>query len=599
MWDNMAEKVKDEAKEVKNAHLRKVLADQSIDADYVELVQGYAPRRVNGEVMKGRSPYARFYKDRKSNKRVMEVGILPHCDTLGRKIDCRWIPSGNKYYSGINLFSAIVDGDQIKVTALSDQPHGAKKNDWVSWAPQLFLDGIEQLHTEPTLLTTDPINAGYHDNTIEWDYGICKRRIRIIEGRIREKWVFDSNPNGEVRIKHNHTGNYGLRLLTCKISDDEELVPSSVFDGAEYPFEVMASPETFYPDPDAENTSVDGFVRQGYYDVGSGVSWATIRGEAGQSSDDSSAIMVLFQTVADSVDGQWRLLDRCIVLFDTSGLPNDATVTGATLSIYGSSKGDTLSITPNVNVYKSTPFANTALQADDFVDIGTIALCATPITYAGWDTAGYNDFALTDVDTDDFGYISLTGITKLGARNANYDVSGDAPVWGENLLSGIIGESADQGNTTNDPKLVVTYTTPTNYNINSAVSVGVVVTASRVRNRTIASAVYVGIVASASRSLAISRASSVIVGIVASASRSRNTTRASSVIVGVVATAARTRAYIRTASVITGILVTAKGWPGFIRFTLRPRVLTFALKAREFAYTLKSRVFTFTLKEGK
>ena len=185
---------------------------------------------------------------------------------------------------------------------------------------------------------------------------------------------------------------------------------------------------------------------------------------------------------------------------------------------------------------------------------------------------------------------------------------------------------------------IVSFITPSvNYDINSAVIVGIVAsasrtlafdrnssvisgivaTASRVRNRTIASAVYVGIaasasvvkgavksatvvvgiVASASRSLAISRASSVIVGIVASASRSRNTARASSVIVGVVAMASKVAAYIRTASVITGILVTANGWPGFIRFTLKPRVFTFVLKAREFALTLKDRAFSFTLKE--
>ena len=136
---------------IKDTHLIDLLKKQGIDKDYVELSQDYAPRSLGKE----HSPYARFYKDRKSNKKVMVVSILPHVTADGHKIECGWLPIGNKYHSKINLFKAIVRGRQIKVTTLSDQPDGRKKNDSVTWNPQLFLNGIEQSHGNVTLLQMD------------------------------------------------------------------------------------------------------------------------------------------------------------------------------------------------------------------------------------------------------------------------------------------------------------------------------------------------------------------------------------------------------------------------------------------------------------
>jgi len=452
------QKVTDPAKRVNDAYLAKVLAKQGIDKDYVELWHDYAPRSKGKEY----SPYARFYKDRKSNKMVMVVSILPHVDTLGHKLDCRWILSRGKYYSGINLFSAIVEGSQVKLTTLSDQPTGAKKNDWVKWEPQLFLNGIEQLHTGATLLATDPINAGYHDNTLEWDYGICKRRIRIFEGRLRERWIFTSNPNGEVRIKHNQTGNFKLKFGEYKINDDEELVPAEVFNQAEYPLEVGAT-ATYYPDPDVENTSVDGWVG-----IDSTTStWQSIVGLAGTGFNDTNDRDNIMLIKSSATTDRWQELRRGFLLFDTSGLPDNAEIGVVTLSINGGLyKADDLSITPDANIYSSSPFSNTALQADDFGDVGTTPF-STPISYANWVTDSYNDFVLNDagkaVDTQ----LNRQGVSKYSLRNANYDVAEEldpgnhAPNWSSSAESRIQAYFAEQGNDTDkDPKLVVTYTSP-------------------------------------------------------------------------------------------------------------------------------------------
>ena len=440
-----------------DAHVAGLLTKQGLNKDGFELLHDYAPRSRGKE----HSPYARFYKDRKSNKRVMVVSILPHVTADGHKIECGWIRTDGKYLSKTNLFSAIVDGTQIKVTALSDQPSGSKQGDFVQWNPQLYLDNVEQTRGKPTLLTTDPINADYSENTLEWDYGICKRRIRIIEGRIRERWVFTSNPHGEVKIKHNHTGALTLKMGVFKISDDVELVPASVFGRAQYPFEVAASPETFYPDPHVESTSVDGAVLYQQNNT----AWSTLRNGAGSGVDDDQANgeIIKFTTGTTLFYNIWR----SIFLFDTSGLPDDAAISAATFSVRGYYKDDFNSATPDINVYKSTPFSNIALQADDYVDIGTVALSSV-ITYGSWNTAGYNDFALNDVDTDDFGYIKKTAgdpITKLGCRNANYDVAlTTPPSGGSDKTSRLNGYFSEQGGGS-QPKLVVTYTEITNVEI--------------------------------------------------------------------------------------------------------------------------------------
>lgn len=459
------QKVTDPAKRVTDAHFRNTLCKQGIDADYVELIQDYASRRVNGKVVKRRSPYARFYKDRKSNKIVMEVSILPHVKAMGRKIECGWLFAKNKYYSKANLFSAIVDGRQIKVTCLSDQPHEAKKGDQVAWNPQLYLNNIEQTCGKTRLLTADPINAGYFENILEWDYGICKRRIRIIEGRIRERWVFTANPNGEVGIKHNRTGVLKFKSGEYWINDDEELVPASVFDEAEYPFEVMASPETFYPDPHDEVSSVDG--RMKHLDL-NGLSWVNIIAGAGTGADDDATRLEPVYWRCDGNANTWDNLYRSITVFDTSGLPDTCVVSAAVLSLCGYQKVDPRGDTPAVTIYSADPASNIAIAAGDFDSLGTEALAAD-IGYANWATDGYNDFTLNDVNSDGFAtnadgtYISKTGVSRFGFRETKYDVGPGTPGWVAGSTTYMTCYSADQGNTTSDPKLVITYYVPQTY----------------------------------------------------------------------------------------------------------------------------------------
>lgn len=454
------DKVTDPAKIVTDPVMLSALAKQGIDKDYVEFIQDYAPRSLGKE----HSPYAKFYRSLKSNKKFMVVSGLPMVKPDGTKIEVGWLYAEGKYYSKPNLFSAIIEGTQVQVTVLSDQPTGVKENDRAVWQPQLFLNNIEQfpISSEPTLLKTDPVNPNYHQNVLEWDYGICKRRIRIIEGRFRERWLFVLNPNSEVKIRHNFQGDYrpkvgiardavGNPLAVQVVNNDEEIIPVSEFARKDivYPVEIGAE-ATYYPDADPETSSVDGRVQRSASET-----WAVIRVGAGTDVYPSAALYNGSLISAAPTTNLFDVLTRSIMLFDTSGLPDNAIISAATLSVYGLMKTDALNISPDINVYSSNPASNTDLIAADFTTLGSTAF-ATAITYANWSLVGYNDFTL---NTSGIAAISKINVSKFGLRNANYDVSGDTVPWVVDAEAYTLGYFAEQG-TVYKPKLVVTYTVP-------------------------------------------------------------------------------------------------------------------------------------------
>ena len=181
-------KVIDLDKVVTDENLIRELTRQGIDKDFVEFTQDYAPRSLGKE----HSPYAKFYRDLKSGKKFMVASGLPMVNPENQKLLPIWVPIAGNFKQETNLFDAITDRLTVTITCLTDQPTGIKKHDQTIWRPQLFLDGIEvkPVSDYPILLEIDPVNAGYQYNTLQWDYGVCKRRIRLIEGRLRERWIF-------------------------------------------------------------------------------------------------------------------------------------------------------------------------------------------------------------------------------------------------------------------------------------------------------------------------------------------------------------------------------------------------------------------------
>jgi hypothetical protein len=422
------------------------LAGQGIGAESVGLQRDYAPRSRG----KGYSPYARTFADNISGKYFSLISALPMVDAYGQGHELAWSDKNGVIESGNNIFHSQIDKGIVRLIALSDQPCGTRKDDEVSFHPQLFIGGAEVKPVSDTpKLINDPLNENYAYNTLEWDYGVCFRRIRLIEGRFLGSWIFTVPPKSDVTIKYNQTGVFRIKLQYAK-DTDTEYIPASYFSEAkEWPV-VISDSATFYPDADPETSSVDGHA----YSYLSNATWSEVRNGAGDYAYDSSAYLMATQYGSTSTTDRWRRIARAIILFDTSTLGSGANISAATLSLDGYTKSDDNSWAPNVNIYSSAPVSNTAVVAGDFDSLGLTAYCDTPITYAGWNTSGYNDFVL---NASGLAAINKTGVSKFGTRGANYDVADTPPAWGDTKTAYIWASSVEHG-AGYQPKLVVTYT---------------------------------------------------------------------------------------------------------------------------------------------
>jgi len=351
----------------------------------------------------------------------MVASGLPKVTPSGDRIEVGWFLKDGIYYSKANMFLAEVEGDQITV-------------DDVVWSPQLFLDGKEIKGKKVVLLDIDPTNENYYQNTLEWDYGICKRRLRVIEGRIREKWVFDKDPEGEVTIKHNHTGK--LRLGGFAIDDDTELVPADYFKNPEdgYPVEIGASPETFYSE------AGDGRIYSEDAD------YATARGAVTGDNCDTAGD---YLNTANNLTGTptYRVY-RSFMYFDTSGLPDTCTITAVTLGLYGYSANETDAGQSDLQLYEGTQA--TPLTTADFDAFNATALSDD---FTNWEYAlATDDYNTITLNASGRGIISKTGTTKFCLR-VKGDVDGDTPTGANNQVP----YASDKG-VGYKPRLIVTYT---------------------------------------------------------------------------------------------------------------------------------------------
>ena len=209
---------------------------------------------------------------------------------------------------------------------------------------------------------------------------------------------------------------------------------------------------TAYPDAHVESATVDGYVTRENLDE----TFTTLRNGAGNASGDADTSALFCGVTSSTTLNQFATIVRSIFLFDTSGIDDLSTVTAAVLSLAGTSQADTFTVpaAPDIDIYASTPASNTALANADYAQIGTVSQTGSPITYAGFNTSGYNDFTF---DATGRGNVSKTSISKFGARNANYDVANSAPTWSSGKVARFVGSFADVTGTTSDPKLVVTY----------------------------------------------------------------------------------------------------------------------------------------------
>lgn len=208
---------------------------------------------------------------------------------------------------------------------------------------------------------------------------------------------------------------------------------------------------TVYPDAGSGGTSVDGTVGR---DIDpSGENWSTIRAGAGNFTNKTGTTNQLYYIVGQGV-ASYKVLARGIATFDTSPLTAGATVTAATLSFYGSVVRTDWG-SPAVNIVVATPAADNDLVNADFSQLGTTTF-STAITAASFSTSAYNDFVL---NASGLANIDKTGVSCFGTRESTWDITGTDPLVVSNGdIDKVEAYNADNAGTTNDPKLVITYT---------------------------------------------------------------------------------------------------------------------------------------------
>ncbi|MDD4939582.1 MAG: hypothetical protein PHE18_01985 [Candidatus Omnitrophica bacterium] len=427
----------DHKKKVTDPELLRELERQGIDKDYVELFQDYAPGGPGQ-----RSKFARFYRDLRSGKHFMVTDGLPRVDDRGNKIEAGWKEvSPGRFRSKANVFLALVDANRVDLTVL-DRTDLAKPGDRLIFSPQLLLDGKEvPVSGGAKLLPVDAVNANYKENVLEWDYGIARRRLRLIEGQMQGSWIFDGNPGAEVRIIYNQKGNYRLTLGKYAAGPDEERVPLSVFNSAVYPLEI-GDIATFY------TSASDGTL------WGCGA-YATARTAASATYNRTTqGILYIGSCCSYWGDCLTCGIERSFVFFDTSSLGAGATVTAATLSLYGAGQ----SINPFTDFYVriqngQPTYPNDPLQSSDYSYTYYSGDGGSSMLASALSPAGYHDITLNQL-----GWINKTGTTKLAIRSSR-DIDGTGGNYSESVYV-----NTNEAGGSYQPKLVVTYTVPSSMN---------------------------------------------------------------------------------------------------------------------------------------
>jgi len=215
-------------------------------------------------------------------------------------------------------------------------------------------------------------------------------------------------------------------------------------------------PEThyFYPDPDPEVTSVDGWLDS--RPSPRPQDWDFVRaGNLVYPHDDHVNEFVAIY--CDRYTDMWYWILREIQLYDTSPIPADSLINDAKLRLLGDYKATNVNF-PNAGivVVTSNPASNTQLIAADWHTFGATML-TNIISQDDYNAAGYNTFTFTP---DGLAAIIANGITKLGLIESGYDLPNIKPTWGRLWRTTFSWQSADTLTPADRPRLEVTYQPP-------------------------------------------------------------------------------------------------------------------------------------------
>jgi len=207
------------------------------------------------------------------------------------------------------------------------------------------------------------------------------------------------------------------------------------------------SPEIYY------SGAGDGCSGFGGEDV---QTWAACHHATAGEYADYTAITVIAESYEITGVTGWNVIQRTFLPFNTAALPDTATITAATLSIYvtTTSDGDNDGY-DYVSVVQTTQASTSAIVVEDYDQCGAVQTPqkgAADIDITGIGTGAYLAFTL---NATGIAWISLTGWTKLGIREG-HDVA-DHQI-AANKDNYVIYSTSEATGTSQDPYLNITYT---------------------------------------------------------------------------------------------------------------------------------------------
>jgi hypothetical protein len=202
---------------------------------------------------------------------------------------------------------------------------------------------------------------------------------------------------------------------------------------------------TQYPGSIEAYNPCDGFTRR----ATTSETYATIIDEAGTNVFTSD---IQVRIKASTTANQFSALDRAATCFDTSALTTGANISAAVYSLFGVARAFGLG-TPDISVVSSAPASTSSLAVSDHSSYGSTSFAA--IGLGSLSTSAYNDWTL---DSNGIDNVSKDGISKFGIRDS-WDIAGSfGGSWSSGQETLFSAKAAITDGTTQDPKLVVTYT---------------------------------------------------------------------------------------------------------------------------------------------
>ena len=190
----------------------------------------------------------------------------------------------------------------------------------------------------------------------------------------------------------------------------------------------------------------------GYADDTTSSAYATLRGDTGAAAASGSTTTVNAPLIdSASTSPNFHIFRRAILSFDTSTIPDTATINRANFSLYVTAKENGLG-SPAYGITGGNLASNTAIAAGDYDGFNSTRY-ASDIAYASIGTSARNNWSLNAAGLAN---ISKTGYTVIYFRD-NWDIDNSAPTYAKSVTTSITWNPVGYTGTANDPYLEVVY----------------------------------------------------------------------------------------------------------------------------------------------